>query len=221
MSRLVLIFIVAAALGLTVGCTLTEFEADPAPADVIDDADLGGDFIDAEAFAAFGAEVDEVIPIAPGGARTPRAVQRIDPTLDVASSRHVARVLTAEGPVDLYDLVVRMEGELMRCNALVVTNGSSMGCGPVDEDPSTGRFDQPMVVGTTGFDERLVLELMGPTDTTHFILILDGHRIGVAAIEGRAAISIGDRCGVVGGRLEAWNGDELLRADDGIGADFC
>lgn len=154
--------------------------------------------------------VDEVVVMQPGG-----FVQLDRDHLgvgEIRQARHILRASSPNGPLDLFELMVidRAMGQgLHQCRLLQESSGASMSCGPI-EDPAGGAS---LLMGTMSSEELIAYELVGPPETTHFIVVEDDWRTALVAVEGQAVLvsrGQGGRCPPIPSLIEAWAGEELV-----------
>lgn len=220
---------VVAAVGAIAGCSTTDSD-DGGPGDgdgeeamlePVDLADRAGEpgIANLDALAKSG-EVDRVVVMAPGGFARPTEHLFGPAEAKVQDVRHVLRTSSPDGPIDLFEAIVTFPGENLgppgpqRCTLIEQGTGASMSCAPIDQQDLADL--ESMVVGSSGFDNTLVVELRGPKGTTHFVLELDGERVAINAVGTQALLVAAGQAGScprVPSVIEAWSEDQLLESE--------
>jgi hypothetical protein len=212
--RLVVATGVVALLAMISGCSnseTTDEAAEPAATEEADESQP----IDLEALDL---DVDEIITMEPGGfAELPPDMLLIG---ELLSSHHVLRVMTPGGPLDVFRVVMKLDGsdgpgpeEPQRCLVLVDDQGSTMSCSSLGEGDVE---EAELFHGLTSGDDHVAFEFEGPPATTHFIVVHEGRQIAISAIDGLAVLYHqvpGTACPTLPTTIEAWAGEELLLSE--------
>jgi len=78
-----------------------------------------------------------------------------------------------------------------------------------------------MLLGITASETHITWELLGPPETSHFLVVRYDRRIAVNTIDGFALLTVGGgaECPVVPSLPEAWSGAGLVKSASP--RDFC
>lgn len=175
-----------------------------------DAGNLGEAALDDETIAALGLEqLGEVIRMQPGGsAPFPRDMLLPGPDQgQLIGQRHVLRLVTVDGPVDLFEYRLNVGGQgLQLCRALVDGRGAGAGCGPND----TPEGANGMIGLVSSGDRQSMAILDGPAGMTHFVATVGERTVVLVPVDTLAVLAVpGDLCSLEM-TLAAWQDDELL-----------
>jgi hypothetical protein len=187
----------------------------------IEGAEPAATQVDVDALDLEGHDVDEVVVMRPGGFA--RAGDMGGQDWEIVRERHILRTSGPDGPIDLFELQIlapEFDG-LQRCEAVVFSDGGSgMGCSPMAGPAAVGPNGQQMLRGGSGSERLTTFEIVGPAETTHFVVEIGERRLALIPVEGWALLVVaGPFCEQSPTLVEAWQDRELLRSEDGF--DLC
>lgn len=158
--------------------------------------------------------LDEVVMMEPGGSNSPTRFDGRES--DVTLTRQILEATGPLGTSSAFEVVARVDDRQQRC--LVVESeaaGGFMDCGPAAAPLERG---PDILTGSSGGSPRnppalqhSIVVLVGPVDTTHFVVESAGRRMGLVAVDGIAVLTRKDaHCVANPTLIEAWDHDELL-----------